>query len=50
VVFDVDASTGGVLTTTGGVTVVVPAQPGVSGTLRITVEAQSPAAHRRADV
>jgi hypothetical protein len=43
-VFEVDAATGGVVTTTGGVTVVVPAQPGVSGTLRITVEAQPPAA------
>jgi hypothetical protein len=43
-VFEVDATTGGVVTTTGGVTVAVPAQPGVSGTLRITVEAQPPAA------
>jgi hypothetical protein len=42
-VFEVDAATGGVVTATGGVTLVVPAQPGVSGTLVITVEAQPPA-------
>jgi len=41
-VFEVDATTGGVVTATGGLTVVVPAQPGVTGTLRITVEAQPP--------